>query len=118
MLLQVFYNLIENSLKHGQKVTEVQLDCTTSETEDRISYSDNGVGVHANSKEKIFANAFSVDGKSGHGLYLVRKIIEEYGGSIKEKGIPDVGARFEIIIPKGGPLIAMPKITSVEGMKI
>jgi PAS domain S-box-containing protein len=106
MLLQVFYNLIDNSLKHGMHVLEIQLNCTISETEDRIIYSDDGIGVAANSKEKIFAKSFSADGKSGHGLYLVRKIVEEYGWSIKETGVPDVGARFEITIPKGTPSIA------------
>jgi signal transduction histidine kinase len=116
MLLQVFYNLIDNSLKHGIRVTEVGLECITNETEDKLIYSDNGVGVPTKSKGKIFENAFSADGKSGHGLYLVRKILEEYGGSIKENGAQDVGARFEITIPKGGPSVAKPKVTSVEDM--
>lgn len=117
MLLQVFYNLIDNSLKHGAKVTEIRLDCSTSETEERLIYSDNGDGVPANSKEKVFAKAFSADGKSGHGLYLVRKIVEEYGWSIKETGIPGVGARFEVTIPKAKPQVAMPNVTSVDTLQ-
>jgi signal transduction histidine kinase len=118
MLLQVFYNLIDNSLKHGQKVTEITLDCITNETEDKLVYRDNGVGVPIESKEKIFVNAFSADGKSGHGLYLVRRIIEEYGWSIKETGIQEVGARFEITMPKDTLEITMPKVTSVDAMQV
>ena len=118
MLLQVFYNLIDNSLKHGMHVTAIGLECITNEEEDILIYSDNGVGVPEESKKKIFENAITADGKSGHGLYLVRKIIEEYGWSIKETGTQDIGARFEITIPRGGPLIDMPKVTSVEGLKI
>lgn len=117
MLLQVFYNLIDNSLKHGQKVTEIQLKCSITDTEDRLIYSDNGVGIPTASKEKIFAKTFSADGKSGHGLYLVRKIIEEYGWYIKETGTPEFGAKFEIIIPKEKLSVAMPQVTSIEDMK-
>lgn len=116
MLLQVFYNLIDNSLRHGQKVTEIQLSCISNETEDRLVYSDNGVGVATKVKEKIFANAFSADGKSGHGMYLVRRIIEEYGWYIKETGTPQEGARFEFIIPKRRLEISMPNITQ-DGTK-
>lgn len=117
LLLQAFYNLIDNSLKHGQKVTQIQLDWSTEETVDKLVYSDDGVGISENLKEKVFANAFSRDGKSGHGLYLVRKIVEEYGWSIKETGVPNAGARFEIIIPKANPSAVMPPATSGEYMK-
>jgi signal transduction histidine kinase len=116
MLLQVLYNLIDNSLKHGMRVSEIQLDYIATETDDKIIYSDNGIGVPTKSKERIFANTFSADGKSGHELYLVRKIIEEYSWSIKETGTPEEGARFEITIPKPTQPTAMPKVTSVEEM--
>lgn len=117
MLLQVFYNLIDNSLKHGQRITIIQLDYTADEAEDKLIYSDNGVGIPTASKEKIFAKAFSADGKSGHGLYLVRKIIEEYGWTIKETGTQDAGARFEITLPKITPSTTMLQVPSVECMK-
>ena len=44
MLWQLFYNLIENSIKHGKSVTEIKVHCQTNENSLILFYEDNGVG--------------------------------------------------------------------------
>jgi len=96
MLRQLFYNLIDNSLRHGKKVTEIKLRYSQYGNATRLLYEDNGVGVAMDNKDKIF-EGFTIGG-TGLGLKLVKKMIEAYGWSIKENGIPETGARFEITI--------------------
>ncbi len=100
LLRQVFYNLIDNSLKHGSKVTRIQLDYRQNGSALYLIYTDNGVGVTQGDKDKIFENGFGPNGATNHGLQLVKKMIEAYGWSIKEAGTPGLGASFEIVIRK------------------
>lgn len=100
LLRQVFYNLINNSLKHGSKVTQIQLDYRQNNSVLYLIYSDNGVGVPQGVKDKIFEEGFGTNGATNHGLQLVKKMIEAYGWPIKEAGNPGLGAMFEIVIRK------------------
>jgi PAS domain S-box-containing protein len=97
MLWQLFYNLIENSLKHGKTVTRIQLSYLQTDLDTRLVYEDNGVGIPKENKQKIFAEGFTTGG-SGLGLKLVKKMIEVYGWSIEENGLQGKGARFTISI--------------------
>jgi len=97
MLGQLFYNLIDNSLKHGKKVTKIKLTFEKNDDGIHLFYEDNGIGVPKENKEKIFTEGFTTGG-SGLGLKLVRKMVEAYGWTIKENGAPGKGARFDITI--------------------
>jgi PAS domain S-box-containing protein len=99
MLGKVFHNLLTNSIKHGNGVTEVKIDCVDQLDAILIIYEDNGRGIEAEDKEKIFEKGFGKG--SGLGLFLSREILEITGIKIKENGIPSKGARFEIHVPKG-----------------
>ena len=98
MLGQVFYNLVDNSIKHGQQVTKISICYQEEKDAIRLFYEDNGVGVSVELKAKIFEGYMS--GGTGLGLKLVKKMIEAYGWVIEENGVPEKGARFEIRIPK------------------
>ncbi|XHH10345.1 MAG: PAS domain S-box protein [Candidatus Bathyarchaeia archaeon] len=99
MLSALFYNLIDNSLKHGRTVTQIKLNSNTTETAIKIVYQDNGVGIALENKERIFLGNFTTGG-SGLGLKLIKKIIEAYGWSIQETGVFGEGAKLEITIAK------------------
>jgi PAS domain S-box-containing protein len=98
-LSQLFYNLIDNSLKHGKSVSKIQLSYTQSDRETKLIYEDDGVGIPQENKVKIFSGSFTTGG-SGIGLKLVKRMIEVYGWTITEEGIPSQGAKFIINIPK------------------
>jgi len=99
MIKKVFYNLIDNALRHGDRVTKIGF--STHETADGllIVCEDNGVGVPPQDKERIFFKGFGRD--SGLGLFLIREILSITKITIHETGDYGKGARFEILIPKG-----------------
>lgn len=100
MLEKAFFNIIENSMRHGKRVTRILIECFPSGTDDslKITFSDDGIGVPEGDKEMIFEKG--VGKNTGLGLFLVRKILAITGITIIENGIPGKGARFEITVPK------------------
>jgi PAS domain S-box-containing protein len=100
LLRELFYNLIDNSLKHGQKTTTIRIRYETCKNELRLLYEDNGVGVAAAEKPKLFKEGYSTGGSTGYGLYLIKKMMEVYGWTIQETGEPGKGARFIITVPE------------------
>lgn len=98
MLQQLFYNLIDNSLKHGKTVTMIELSCEQDTKQIKLVYQDNGQGILEVNKDKIFLEGFTTGG-SGLGLKLVKRMIEVYGWTIAESGEPGRGAKFIITIP-------------------
>jgi sensor domain CHASE-containing protein/two-component sensor histidine kinase len=98
LLRQLFFNLIENTVKYGEKVSQIRVYYKNKEDELQLIYEDNGVGIPETEKELIFKEG---NGKgTGYGLYLIRKICQAYGWTIKETGKQGEGARFVMILPK------------------
>jgi signal transduction histidine kinase len=65
-----------------------------------IELIDNGRGMDAATREKMFQVFFSTKpGGSGLGLPTVRKIIEAHGGTISCESEPGQGTRFTISLP-------------------
>ncbi|MCX6688670.1 MAG: ATP-binding protein, partial [Methanoregula sp.] len=60
---------------------------------------DDGVGITAEDKKKLFTRGFGKN--TGLGLFLSREILAITGITITETGEPGKGARFEITVPKG-----------------
>jgi len=99
MLEKVFFNLLDNSARHGQRVTHIRVSSQRKESSIRIIWEDDGIGVPDDEKERIFERGFGKN--TGLGLFLVREILSLTGISIKENGIAGEGARFEIHLPNG-----------------
>ncbi len=100
MLERVFRNLMDNSLRHGKKVTRVRLSSLREEDGGlMLVYEDDGVGVPEDVKERIFDRGFGAH--TGLGLFLARQVLSLTGITIKETGTPGEGARFEMLVPEG-----------------
>ena len=100
MIEKVFGNLIDNSLRHGAHVSEIRFSYRRSEDSSvSIVYEDNGVGIPAPEKERIFEKGFGKN--TGFGLFLSREILAITGLTIHENGTEGRGARFEITVPAG-----------------
>lgn len=98
MLMLAFYNLIENSIRHGKNVDEIRFSVMPeSSGGGTLIFQDNGIGVSESEKEEIFEKGYGKN--TGLGLFLVREILGITGLAIKENGKENVGARFEIMIP-------------------
>ncbi len=110
LLYQLFYNLINNSIKFAKAGVQPQITfnseiVTTNKKQfARIIFSDNGIGFDPGDSERIFNSFTRLNSKdkyegTGLGLSLCRKIAERHGGNIIASGTPGEGATFTIILP-------------------
>jgi len=98
LLEKVFYNLIENSIRHGQHVTEISVRTVERADNLDIIIEDNGVGVPDAEKEHIFRREYFKN--TGFGLFLSREILAITNLTLSEAGTPGKGARFIIRVPR------------------
>jgi PAS domain S-box-containing protein len=99
MLMLVFYNLFENAVKYGGKITTISVTFTEHDKNGVMMIEDDGIGILLSMKEKIFEKG--VGKNTGLGLFLVRQILDLTGLTIKEIGEPGRGCRFKISVPFG-----------------
>jgi PAS domain S-box-containing protein len=99
LLERVFFNLIENVLRHGDGATVIRAGYAMVDTGLVITFEDNGRGIPTGEKERIFAKGKGTSGAVG--LFLSREILSITGITIHETGEPGKGARFEILVPRG-----------------
>jgi PAS domain S-box-containing protein len=100
LIVKVFFNLMENSLRHGVHVTEMIFSSRDTDAGLVITYRDNGVGITEADKKKLFRKGFGKH--TGLGLFLSQEILAITGITITESGEPGSGVRFEITVPAGG----------------
>src|SRR5208337_1569951 len=105
LLEKVFFNLIENIFLHGQKATGLSFTYREDSTGLLLLFQDDGLGIPAEEKKKIFERGYGKN--TGLGLYLAREILSITGISIHETGVEGGGARFEIFVPKGAYRFSM-----------
>ncbi len=110
LLKEVFRNLIDNAIKYSGN--ELTMDINTTEEMldgkryDVISIADNGYGIPEDIKPKLFTRfqrgTTKAHGK-GLGLYIVRTLVEMFGGTVKLEnrvaGDYSKGTRFIITLP-------------------
>ncbi|WP_132056037.1 PAS domain-containing protein [Pseudocnuella soli] len=107
LLYQLFYNLLNNSLKFAQPGQKPQIRVHASDAGAgmaAISVSDNGIGFNQEHAEKIFKTFTRLNARekfegTGLGLALCRKIAARHGGSIHAAGKAGEGATFTVTLP-------------------
>ena len=100
LLLRVFYTLLENSLRsEGKQASRIRLSAYIENGALHLIYEDNGNGIPAAEKEKIFEGG-SEPGPF-RGLFLIREILGFTRITITENGEPGKGVRFDIEVPEG-----------------
>lgn len=106
----VITNILENSLKYGNKDGGIlRISCVRENGNALIALADNGPGVPVDSLDKLF-NVFYRGDKarsntsqgSGLGLAISAKIIEQLAGAVKAKNLPEGGLCITIALPATG----------------
>jgi PAS domain S-box-containing protein len=98
LLRQVFYNLLDNSMKYGEKIRKIRVHYKSERDQLKLIYEDDGVGIPEDVKCDLFKEGFGKG--TGYGLYLIKRICEAYGWTIQETGKHGQGAQFTMTIPR------------------
>jgi len=102
-LINILDNAVDACINDKSKEAH-QVHFSVKEDKDHIVFviSDNGIGMDAETREKIFSLFFSSKGKKGTGLglFISDRIIKQHGGTIGVSSVPGKGAKFSIKIPK------------------
>ncbi|GAA4925413.1 PAS domain-containing protein [Mucilaginibacter defluvii] len=105
-IASVLTNLLSNAVKYSPKGTVVQIACRVMEGEVQVSVKDEGPGLNAADKEKVFDRYFRVESAAsrhisgfGIGLYLSSEIIKRHNGQIWVESEPGKGATFYFTLP-------------------
>lgn len=97
-----FTDLMINAIQamSGYPVKQLSISIQPGEKTVSIFIKDNGAGIPANIKDRIFDKGFTTkaDG-NGNGLYNVQNRIAAHGGKIQIKETGPAGTAFEIILP-------------------
>ncbi|MDI9611387.1 MAG: PAS domain-containing sensor histidine kinase [Archaeoglobales archaeon] len=96
-LYSVFDNIFSNAIKHGE-AKKIDVTIETLGKNCKITIEDYGKGLPEETIEKLFTEGFKYGERagSGLGLYIVKKVLERYGGKIRAYNRK--GAVFEIML--------------------
>lgn len=122
-LMQVFINLVENSVKYtpqGGRITIAAQEVLPEHEEENVSLyaipmleirvEDTGTGIPKEHLSRIFERFYRVDsarsralGGTGLGLSIVKHIVEGHGGTIRMESETGKGTKVIMTFPKENP---------------
>ena len=114
-LYAAILNLLDNALKFTPSGGSVSLGAHPSERGVEVYIQDTGIGIPPADKERIFERFYRVErpgeehAGTGLGLFIVKQIVEQHGGTIEVESETGKGTRFTIVLPR------RPGVTKVEG---
>jgi signal transduction histidine kinase/DNA-binding response OmpR family regulator/ligand-binding sensor domain-containing protein len=109
---KILWNLMSNALKYSNEGGSILLSAEALTVDGKkhlkLEVSDEGVGISADDKDKIFDRFFKVsqpDGKNregtGIGLSIVKELTEIHRGKIQVQSDLGTGTTFSILLPSG-----------------
>ncbi|WP_051068857.1 PAS domain S-box protein [Cesiribacter andamanensis] len=107
-LHSIVFNLISNALKYHSPERKLEIEITTRQEGAYavLSVKDNGLGFRQEQAEKVFSMFKRlhnhVEG-SGVGLYIVKRIVDNAGGTIKVESEVDRGTHFQLYFKLATP---------------
>ncbi|MGE4324230.1 MAG: sensor histidine kinase [Sphingobium sp.] len=102
-VLQILVNLTGNAIRYSPEGSDVRLTAEQAGSMARVVVSDQGPGIPAASRERVFEKFERLGrddpGGSGLGLYISRRLARAMGGDIEIEDSDDQGARFILTLP-------------------
>jgi two-component system CheB/CheR fusion protein len=106
MLMQLFHNLISNSIKYrGEEAPRIHVSAQRDAKGWQFAVRDNGIGIDPQDTGRVFGMFKRLHGSeipgTGIGLALCKKVVERQGGRIWVESEAGRGATFKFTIPNG-----------------
>ncbi len=104
-LRRLFFNLLDNAIKHTPGGGRVRVRCLEAHGESVIEMSDTGVGIEAEHLPQVFRWFYRVDAartanqRKGLGLAICRAIVEAHNGRIEIDSIVGRGTTIRVVLP-------------------
>ncbi|MCX6808555.1 MAG: ATP-binding protein [Candidatus Berkelbacteria bacterium] len=112
----IIQNLLSNALKYTVK-GGVIISISKEKEDILIKVADTGLGIPKEQHDKIFQKLFRADNVretdtegTGLGLYIIKSILDNTGGTIRFESVQNKGTTFFVTIPLKG-------MTKKEGTK-
>ena len=107
VLEEMIYNLVDNAVKYNKQGGRADVDVRSSGDDIVVTVSDTGIGVPADSIDRVFERFYRADkshsrkiGGTGLGLSIVKHGVSLHGGSITVKSSEGSGTTFTMALPK------------------
>ncbi len=102
-LTRIVTNLVKNaiqSIPENQEIKSVVVEILKEDTNFVLKISDNGIGISTENAAYIFEPKFTTKNSGmGLGLAIIKKIIENYNGSITFESEEKKGTQFTVKLP-------------------
>jgi two-component system phosphate regulon sensor histidine kinase PhoR len=106
-MVSVIFNLLDNALKYSKEDPSIKINLQEKENTVVLTVTDNGIGIAAEYKDKIFEKFFRIPHGDTHnakgyglGLSYAAQVIQKHNGTIEAESQSGIGTKFTITLPK------------------
>ena len=110
-LVSAVSNLVENAVKYSEEGNSVLVRVTSEGGTHIVEVEDHGIGIPADSIDRIFERFYRVDrarsrgtGGTGLGLSIVRHVANNHGGEVNVRSREGEGSTFTLVLPRSKAL--------------
>src|SRR6185312_13835048 len=98
LMTELLNNLIDNALRYTSLGGSVTVRCGVEEGTAFLSVEDNGIGIPAEARTKVFERFYRLEGTpgegSGLGLAIVKEVVDRHNGTLSVDSGGDSGTRI------------------------
>ena len=105
---QIIYHLVDNACKYSAEDAPIVVEISDRPDAVEVAITDKGVGILSGELPHLFDRFHQVDasstreaGGTGVGLYIVKNLVDAYGGRVEVDSVWAKGSTFRFTIPKG-----------------
>jgi two-component system phosphate regulon sensor histidine kinase PhoR len=110
-------NLVDNAVKYSPPGATVRIVATQTDDATRIAVADEGPGIPAEHRARIFERFYRIDkgrsrelGGTGLGLAIVKHVMNVHGGSVELSSEEGRGSTFTLVFPRHAGAISLRSI--------
>lgn len=102
-ITQVIQNLLTNAIAFSPPGSCVTCRCRRFQNEALLQIGDQGPGLSEEDLQHLFTPFYSKrPGGTGLGLAIAQKLVHHHHGSLWAENLPQGGAQFSLVLPRGG----------------